>query len=132
MQRNIAQLTETYMTITIPGLLQHTGIKDQREAEARILRMIETSNFSAKISQKDNYVKFETTNEDFDDDSTVNYLSNRVRNVISIHQRAALIDRTIERSDRYVQKMIQAEKFPGGRPGESEVAGDSHGPGFSG
>jgi COP9 signalosome complex subunit 3 len=132
LQRSIVRLTDTYVTITLPGLLHNTNIQDQKEAESRILKMIETNGFAAKIHQKDNYVLFQTTNEDFDDDTTVNYLSKHVQNVMSIHQRVALVDRKIESTDRYVQKMIQAEKFPSGRPGESDNAGDSHGPGFSG
>jgi len=113
--QNIKQLTRTYSTITSAGLLENTGLSQINDAEARILKMVEQRGFTCKINQQQGYVLFENSGDSFDTDSTVNHLRSHIHDVVLLHKQIAAIDRTIEQSDRYVQKLLQGEKFPGDR-----------------
>jgi COP9 signalosome complex subunit 3 len=113
--QNIKQLTRTYSTITSVGLLENTGLAQIRDAEARILKMVESRGFACKINQQKGFILFENSGDTFDTDSTVNHLRSHIHEVVLLHKQIASIDRTIEQSDRYVQKLLQGEKFPGDR-----------------
>jgi len=121
---NIKQLTRTYLTITSAGLLEQTGLPNVKDVEARILKMVETQDFSVKINQQKGYSSFENSGDSYDTDCTVSHLRSHVHDVISIHKQIAAIDRSIEQSDRYVHKLLQSEKFP---QGERESMGDTRG-----
>lgn len=110
--QNIKRLTNTYMTITSTGLLEHTGIPEQRDAEFRILKMVETRDFSAKINQKDKYILFENSGEGYNTDATVNHLRSHIHEIITLHKQTAAIDRSIEQSDPYVKKLLLSERNP--------------------
>jgi len=111
--QNIKKLTATYVTITMPGLLENSGIEQIGDAELRIVKMVETRGFQAKIDQVNGYVTFTSTSEAYDTDSTSQHLRTHVHDLISLHKQIAGIDRNIEQNDRYVQKLLQGEKFPG-------------------
>jgi len=113
--QNIRQLTRTYSTITSAGLLENTGLAQISDAESRILKMVESRGFACKINQQKGFILFENSGDSFDTDSTVNHLRNHIHQVVTLHKQIASIDRTIEQSDRYVQKLLQGEKFPGDR-----------------
>jgi len=113
--QNIKQLTRTYSTITSVGLLENTGLGNVKDAEARILKMVESRGFACKINQQQGYVLFENSGDAYDTDSTVNHLRSHIHEVVLLHKQIASIDRSIEQSDRYVQKLLQGEKFPGDR-----------------
>jgi len=113
--QNIKQLTRTYSTITSAGLLENTGLAQITDAEARILKMVESRGFACKINQQKGFILFENSGDSFDTDSTVTHLRNHIHQVVLLHKQIASIDRTIEQSDRYVQKLLQGEKFPGDR-----------------
>lgn len=110
--QSIKKLTSTYSTITFPGLLAATGVIEQTEAELRVLKMVEARGFQVKINQKDSYFSFENSGDGFDTDSTVNHLRKHIHHIITIHKQIAAIDRSIEQSDRYVQRTLQGEKMP--------------------
>jgi len=113
--QNIKQLTRTYSTITSVGLLENTGLAQINDAEARILKMVESRGFACKINQQKGFILFENSGDTFDTDSTVNHLRSHIHEVVLLHKQIASIDRTIEQSDRYVQKkLLQSDKFPGG------------------
>jgi len=108
----IRNITQTHVTITIPGLLEQTEFADQSEAEKHILKMVECSGFSAKIDQQLGYVSFGNIQE-YNSDATVKYLNQHIYNTISVHVQVSSLDRSIEKSDKYVQKMLQSDKFSG-------------------
>jgi len=109
----VKQLTNTYLTITMNDLLEQTGLSSHSEIETELLKMVSVSGFSAKIYQQQGYVSFENSSDAYDNDKTVNYLNNHIHNTISVHVKVASLDRSIEKSDKYVQKILQSEKFPG-------------------
>lgn len=111
--QNIKKLTATYVTITLPGLLENSGIEQVGDAQLRIMKMVETRGFSAKIDQVNGYVTFTSTSDDYNTDSTAQHLRVHVHDLISLHKQISSIDRNIEQNDRYVQKLLQGEKFPG-------------------
>lgn len=117
--QNIRHLTRTYSTITAAGLLEHTGLPQISDVEARILKMVDTRGllivspffsltilltilgFACKINQQQGYVSFENSADAYDTDSTVNHLRSHIHQVVSLHKQIASIDRSIEQSDRY-------------------------------
>jgi len=125
--QNIKRLTFTYSTITSAGLLENAGIVEQKDAELKILKMVETRGFSVKIHQKEKYILFENAGEGFNTDSTVNHLRTHIHDIITLHKQIAAIDRTIEQSDPYVKKLLLSERNP-----EREMMGDTRGMGGMG
>jgi len=127
--QNINRLTATYSTITTAGLLENTGILEVREAEARLMKMVETRGFSAKIHQKDGFISFESNSDAFDTDDTVHHFRDHIKSVVTLHKFVASVDRSIEQSDRYVQKLLQSEKggFLEGAMGDNRGTGGGGG-----
>jgi COP9 signalosome complex subunit 3 len=121
----IKKLTSTYSTITFSGLLENTGLVEQSETELKILKMVDTRGFEVKINQQQKYVLFSNSGDGYDTDSTVSHLRNHIHKIVLIHKQIASIDRSIEQSDRYVQKLLQGEKnLPrAGGGGESDMMG---------
>jgi len=109
----VKQLTSTYLTITMEGLLEQTGFSGRGEAEAEILKMIDSAGFVARINQQLGFVSFEHSLDEYDNDKTVNYLNTHICKTVSVHKQIASLDRSIEKSDKHVQKILQTEKFPG-------------------
>jgi len=111
--QNIQKLTSTYITITSAGLLENSGIGDLKDAELRIMKMVETRGFSVKINQANGYISFANTGDDYNTDQTALHLRTHVHHLIGIHKQISSIDRQIEQNDTYIRKLLQGDKFPG-------------------
>jgi len=128
MDQNIKRLTSTYMSITFEGLLENTEISEQKEAELKILKMVETRGFSVKINQAQNYILFENEGDGYDNDSTLNHIRSHIHQIITLHKQIAAIDRSIEQSDSYVKKLLIGER----NPQREEMMGETRGMGGMG
>jgi len=100
----------TYLTITTTGLLENLEVPTQIDAELKLLKMVEKSGFSVRINQSEKYISFENSGDSFDTDKTVTYLRGHIHDTISLHKQIASVDRSIEKTDKYVQKLIQNDR----------------------
>lgn len=110
---NIKRLTKTYLTLSLDNVVENVALKDKAEAERRILRLVEDGQLVAAINQKESYVSFQEKDGENVSPQMVNFLDTQIKNTITIHQKVTGLDRQIEGSDKYVQKLLQAEKGGG-------------------
>jgi len=109
-QHSIKNVTKTYSTIKYSNLMEYIGVKEDREAERLLLRMIE-SKFPAKIHQQHSYVTFETSEWSYNNDDTVQYFNNHIHAAVGIHKQIAYLDRLIEKSDKLPLKYGKTRKY---------------------
>ncbi|XP_071706216.1 COP9 signalosome complex subunit 3-like [Rutidosis leptorrhynchoides] len=57
-KRNIQRLTQTYLTLSLQDIANTAQINTPKEAEMRVLEMIEDGEIFATINQKDGMVRF--------------------------------------------------------------------------
>jgi len=120
--QNIKRLTKTYLTQTLDAVQKEVGLQDRAEAERRILRLVEDGQLLAAINQKDGYVSFQEKDGEYASPQMVSFLDHQIHNTIVIHHKVTGLDRNIEGSDKYVQKLLAAER--GGRFEDEMMMGD--------
>lgn len=119
--QNILKLPLVYLTITLEEVAKHTGLKDIREAESRIVRLVDRGILRARIHQKEGYVEFPPTPELYNTNNSVKILEENVSGTINVTRKVHNIDEAIGLSQHYLQKVLQAEKAgPSGRTGDDE------------
>jgi len=111
--QNIKRLTKTYLTLTLESVATEVGLQNQAEAQRRILRLVEDGQLLASINQKESYVSFDEKDGEYASSQMVNFLSKQIKNTMVIHHKVNGLDRNIEHSDKYVQKLLSSER--GGR-----------------
>jgi len=107
---NIKRLTKTYLTLSLDSVVENVALKDKATAESRILRLVEEGQLLGSINQKESYVEFQEKDGEYVSPEMVNFLDKQIKNTVTIHQKVTGLDRDIEGSDKYVQKLLQAEK----------------------
>lgn len=108
-QQSILRLPDVFTTITFAGLKEHAGNETLRETESRLVKLVESNDLKLKIDQKNQYISFNYDGETYADDETVNYLRDHIHNTITIHRHLALVDRKIEKDEKYVQRILKHE-----------------------
>jgi len=66
-----------------------------------------------KLKKKNGYLLFETADEEFGDEKTVDLLRKRIADTISIHKQSASVDRAIEMNEKYLQQILQTDRRGG-------------------
>lgn len=108
--QNVQRLSGTYLTVMLPKVVESIGFKDEEEAEQYILRMIHRGQLNASINEEGHMVAFKDDAETYNKDTMITYLDRQIHATMALNQKIAAVDRSIELSDRYVQKMIQSER----------------------
>jgi len=111
--QNIRRLTKTYLSLTLDSVTKEVTLKDKAETERRILKLVEDGQLLASMNLKEGYVAFQEKDGEYVTSSMVNFLDKQIKNTIIIHQKVTGLDRNIEESDKYVQKLLSAERGGG-------------------
>jgi len=109
MQQKLLRLTDVYSTITFDGLQEHAGTMTLKDIELLLVKLVESNDFHIKIDQQKRYVTFGYDGETFDNDETVNYLRDHIQKAIDIHKHLAMVDRNIEKDEKYLQRTLKGE-----------------------
>jgi len=107
-EQNIKRLTKTYITLSLSDIAAKVHLQDGAEAERRVLKMIEEGKVFAAISQQDGMVLFKDAPDTYD----VRSLQSQIQGSIQLSKAVEGTDEALSMSQRYLQKLLQAERAP--------------------
>jgi len=121
-RQNIQRLTKTYITLSLQSITEQTSLPNVAETERRVFQMIQNGQVFASINQKDGMVEFLENPEKYNNIKTLEYLDRQIHRSINLTNVVMKIDEEIGLEDKYLHKIIQAERTPSGRgEGEEEL-----------
>ena len=94
-KRNIQRSTQTYVTISLADIADAVKLTNAKDAEKRILRMIEAGEVFATISQKNGMVSFHDEPEQYDTTRTTRQLDGALQRTISLGGRLRTADEEV-------------------------------------
>ncbi|KAJ3186363.1 COP9 signalosome complex subunit 3 [Gaertneriomyces sp. JEL0708] len=110
-RKNIQQLTETYITLSLTDIAKAANLADAAEAERRVLSMIQEGQIAATISQRDGgMVSFQDTSESYDAVATMRKIDADAKCALAVAQKIMEMDRDIGSSKEYLLKVVQNER----------------------
>mmetsp|Transcript_14250 Transcript_14250/g.30526 ORF Transcript_14250/g.30526 Transcript_14250/m.30526 type:complete len:473 (-) Transcript_14250:192-1610(-) len=108
--RNIQRLTQTYLTLSLGDIARLVELPGAAEAEAHVLRMIETDGIHASINQKDGMVSFLEEPEQYNSVSIMERLDAEVQNMVLLAKKVAMVDEQVSMNSAYIGKMMLKER----------------------
>jgi COP9 signalosome complex subunit 3 len=122
-RQNIQRLTKTYITLSLQSITEQTSLPNISETERRVFRMIQNGQVFATINQKDGMVEFLENPEKYNNNKTLQYLDRQIHQSITLTNVVTKIDEEIGLEDKYLHKIIQAERTPSrfGEGAEDEI-----------
>jgi len=118
-RQNIQRLTKTYITLSLQSITEQTSLPNVSETERRVFQMIKNGEVFASINEKDGMVEFLENPEKYSNIKTLQYLDKQIQQSINLTDIVIKIDEEIGLEDKYLHKIIQAERTPT-RFGEGE------------
>lgn len=114
-RRNIQRATQTYLTISLADIadtvkLSAPPLPPAKEAEKRIVRMIEAGEVFASISHATGMVSFQEAPERYDTARTVALLDANIHRVMALGQKLRRADEAIAATPAYLQKTTASER----------------------
>jgi len=107
---NIKRHTRTYLTLSLDQIAQTVKLPSAKEAEKLLLKMIESGEIYAVISQKDGMVSFYENPEEYNDNRMLNNLDAQIKSSIQLAQKLKHVDQEIASSTSYLQKTTTPER----------------------
>jgi len=101
---NIKRLTKTFVTLSLEDVAAKVGLNTSKEAEERIVAMIQEGSIHARISQKDGMVQFDANPERFDSVKMLSILEENVNACISLNNQVSQMEEEIILSPSYIKK----------------------------
>jgi len=112
-RRNIMRNTQTYLTISLADIADAVKLPNPKEAEKRILRMIEAGELFATISQKNGMVSFQDDPEKYDTSKTLAIIDTNMHKIMMLSQKLRKVDESITALPAYIQKTAMHERAGG-------------------
>lgn len=114
-RRNIQRATQTYLTISLADIADTVKLSNPpqppaKEAEKRIVRMIESGEVFAQISHSTGMVSFQEAPERYDTNRTVAQLDSNIHKLMSLGAKLRRADEAIAVSTAYLQKTTANER----------------------
>jgi COP9 signalosome complex subunit 3 len=114
-RRNIQRATQTYLTISLADIAETVKLSNppqppSKEAEKRIVRMIESGEVFAQISHATGMVSFQEAPERYDTNRTVAQLDVNIHKLMSLGAKLRRADEAIAVSTAYLQKTTASER----------------------
>lgn len=121
-RQNIQRLTKTYLTVPLSTVTEKHNFKDQATTGAYLLKMvryflttgltyqIENGSLNATLHEETGILAFSDSDEAYNTNSTIDYLGKQIQSAIVLHQQIAAVDREIELSDKFIQKLLMQER----------------------
>jgi len=110
---NIKRHTKTYLTLSLDQIANSVKLSSAKEAERFVLRMIESGEIHATISQKDGMVSFSDTPQEFNYTKMLQQLDTQIKSSIQLAQKLRSMDQDIASSSQYLQKTTSPERHGG-------------------
>ncbi|KAJ3077541.1 hypothetical protein HK102_005160 [Quaeritorhiza haematococci] len=134
-RKNIQQLTQTYLTLSLGDIARTVGLGDgpqaAREAERYVVRMVEEGQVFATVSQREGgMVSFHDSPGKFDDMETLQKLDADNKATMVINDKVLKMDRWISTSRDYLSKIVHGERGAGMGGGMGALGGFGSGSSF--
>lgn len=121
-RRNIQQLTQTYLTLSLADIADAVGLEGHdapKMAESYVLRMIESREIFATISHshQNGMVSFHDNPDRYDTSLTITQLEEQINKATTVSERVIKTDRIVGCSKEYLQKsqhILAGGAIPGG------------------
>jgi len=112
-RKNIQRLTQTYLTFSLKDIASSVKLSSIPEAEKQVLKMIESGEIFATISQKDGMVAFKEDPEQYDTNQMLLHLDRQIQKTIDLGKKVRAQDENIASSQIYIQKTSLYERGGG-------------------
>jgi len=122
-RQNIQRLTKTYITLSLANIADQVNLSNPAETERKVFKMIQDGQVFAKLNQKDGMVEFYENPNQYNDNKTLEQLDLNLKQAIDLTKRVTLVDEQIGIDQKYLQKVLQAERGPAGGPAGSRWPG---------
>ncbi|KAL6658796.1 hypothetical protein ACP70R_002836 [Stipagrostis hirtigluma subsp. patula] len=103
-KRNIQRLTQTYLTLSLEDIARSVQLNTPKEAEMRVLRMIEDGEIHATINQKDGMVSFHEDPEQYKSVEMVEHIDSSIQRLTALSKKLTSIDENISCDPAYLMK----------------------------
>lgn len=101
----VVRLTRTYLTLSLADIAQHVGLGSPQEAEHLILRVVETGQVRAKISQADGMVAFLEPAELYDTVAASKVINGSISGTLALKEKVAEANVAVLTSRAYQSKL---------------------------
>eukprot|EP00003_Mantamonas_plastica_P023107 TRINITY_DN407_c0_g2_i2.p2 TRINITY_DN407_c0_g2~~TRINITY_DN407_c0_g2_i2.p2 ORF type:complete len:186 (+),score=76.65 TRINITY_DN407_c0_g2_i2:1446-2003(+) len=129
-KKQIQDLTNTYMTLSLANIAENAGLSSEQEAEQEILDMIANGEIFAKIDQDKGMVAFEEDPETYDSRPVIDQLAAEIIECAELQEKMQAAVDDISLDAKYIQQQLSAEN-KWGATGEGVEDGPKDGDMFS-
>ncbi|KNC97516.1 uncharacterized protein SPPG_06992 [Spizellomyces punctatus DAOM BR117] len=120
-RRNIQQLTQTYLTLSLSDIAKSVKLSGAAEAERIVLQMIEDGEVFATINQcSGGMVSFRDAPETYKAIETMRRLKGEVTQAIDLGERVIRMDRALGLSKDFLSKILHGERGQGANIGTAD------------
>ncbi|KAK8969083.1 COP9 signalosome complex subunit 3 [Platanthera guangdongensis] len=104
-KRNIQRLTQTYLTLSLQDIAKAVHLSTSKEAEMRVLQMIQGGDIFATINQKDGMVSFHEDPEQYKTCEMILQIDSSIQRLMGLSQKLTAIEEHISCDPVYVTKI---------------------------
>lgn len=118
-KRNVAKLTQTYVTLSVEDISKQLGIEgiragDSPDIEKLLQNMVTKGEIDALLDQKQGMVEFRDPPAGYDDEQTVRKLNEIIERSMAANESIVKMDRQLGLSRDVLARQLQGEKSGGG------------------
>ena len=103
-RKNIRQLTETFLTLSLEAIATQVELPDAHAAEILLVKMISDGEICATIDQMKGTVVFEDDAETFDSPETIALLQRHIEAAAALHEKVKGVDSDLRRNPKFIRK----------------------------
>ncbi|PKU75688.1 COP9 signalosome complex subunit 3-like [Dendrobium catenatum] len=104
-KRNIQRLTQTYLTLSLQDIANAVHLNTSKEAEMRVLQMIQDGDIFATINQKDGMVSFHEDPEQYKTYEMIDQIDSSIQRLMALSKKLTAIDEHISCDPAYITKI---------------------------
>ncbi|KAM7279811.1 hypothetical protein ACFE04_006945 [Oxalis oulophora] len=104
-KRNIQRLTQTYLTLSLQDIANIVQLNSPKEAEMRVLQMIEDGEIYATINQKDGMVRFLEDPEQYKTCAMIEHIDSSIQRIMLLSKKLTATDEALSCDPLYLSKV---------------------------
>ncbi|KAG0467860.1 hypothetical protein HPP92_017188 [Vanilla planifolia] len=104
-KRNIQRLTQTYLTLSLQDIADTVQLSTSKDAELRVLQMIQDGDIFASINQKDGMVSFHEDPEQYKTCKMIEHVDSSIQRMMALSKKLTEIEEHISCDPAYLSKI---------------------------
>lgn len=104
-KRNIQRLTQTYLTLSLQDIAATVKLNSSKEAEMRVLKMIQDGEIYATINQKDGMVRFLEDPEQYKTCEMIENVDSSIQRIMALSKKLTAMDESMACDPLYLGKV---------------------------